>query len=321
MLVKRLFLTLILAAGLLAFGTPAGVRAQTGATLLVLPAESSVYLNTTKSLNLVVLGGVEVNAFDVTVRYDPQLLTLESWAYGDYLTSLARVYLKNEPGTFRLAATQLAKPGVNGDGILLSLVFKGVSEGTSVIDLSAAEFSSPSGVSTHPLLEDGQLTVTGPTKTPTETATATVTATATATASRTPTATHTLTPSVTGTATETATGEPSATGTLTSTPSPTATATRTATKVAAQVNPTGAAGETAAPVEESAGSMDASASAEQQTEDSAAEPAAAAENELLFGFIAVETLDKLVAGTLISLVVVFTLLLALLSRRGPARKH
>src|SRR5574340_57426 len=317
MLVKRLFLTLILAAGLLAFGTPAGVWAQTGTTLLVLPAESSVYLNTTKSLNLVVLGGVDVNAFDVTVRYDPQLLTLESWAYGDYLTSLARVYLKNEPGTFRLAATQLAKPGVNGDGILLSLVFKSVSEGTSVIDLSAAEFSSPSGVSTHPLLEDGSLMVTGPTKTPTETATATVTATA----SRTPTATRTLTPSVTGTATETATGEPSATGTLTSTPSPTATATRTATKVAAQVNPTGAAGETAAPVEESAGSMDASASAEQQTEDSAAEPAAAAENELLFGFIAVETLDKLVAGTLISLVVVFTLLLALLSRRGPARKH
>lgn len=317
MLVKRLFLTLILAAGLLAFFTPAGVRAQTGATLLVLPADGSVNLNTTKSLNLVVLGGVEVNAFDVTVRYDPQVLTLESWSYGDYLSSLARVYLKDEPGTFRLAATQLAKPGVNGDGILLSLVFKGAGEGRSVIDLSAAEFSSPGGVSTQPLLEDGWLTVTGPTKTPTETATATVTTTA----SRTPTATRTLTASVTATGTETATGEPSATETLTSTPSPSATATKTKAKAAAQVNPTGAAGETAAPKEESAGSMDDSAVNEPPAGETAAGTAAAGEKELLFGFIAVETLDQIVAGTLISLVVVFTLLLALLTRRSPAQKH
>lgn len=317
MLVKRLLLTLILAAGLLALSTPAGVRAQTGTTLLVLPVESSLYLNTTKSLNLAVLGGVDVNAFDVTITYDPQVLALESWAYGDYLSSLARVYLRNEPGMFRLAATQLAKPGVNGDGILLSLVFKGVSEGRSVIDLSAAEFSSPSGVSTRPRLEDGLVTVTGPTKTPT----ATVTATITATASMSATATRTLTPSVTATGTETMTGEPSATETLTSTPSPTATATRTAAKAAAQVNPTGAAGEPAAPQEESAGSMEESASAEQQSGDSTAGAAAAGEKELLFGFIAVETLDQIVAGTLISLVVVFTLLLALLTRRSPARKH
>ncbi len=146
MLFKRFALILMLAAGWLVHLAPAAVEAQASATLLILPAESEVFLNNSKTINLVVLGGVDVNAFDVTIRYDPQVLTLESWEYGDYLSSLARVYLRDDPGEFRLAATQLARPGVNGDGILLTFTFKGTGEGSSAIDIAAATFSTPGGV-------------------------------------------------------------------------------------------------------------------------------------------------------------------------------
>lgn len=316
MLVKRFFFPLILTWSLLFSAVSSGVSAQTSTTLLVLPAASEVFLNNTKTINLAVIDGVEVNAFDVTLSYDPQVLTLESWAYGGYLSSLARVYLKNDPGEFRVAATQLAKPGVNGDGVLLTLVFKGVGEGTSAIDITAAEFSSPTGVSTLPVMEDGILTVNGPTKTPTSTVTVTTTATATVTRTLTPTNSPTKSPTITATDES----RPTATGTLTPTSSATTTARATLT-TKATVTPGEAQAETQAAGVFSANTDSGDGVSQAPPEESVPASGEDGENTRLFGIIAVETLDRILAGVLIIFTVILTLLLAVLTRRKSARDH
>ncbi|MHB8194105.1 MAG: cohesin domain-containing protein [Bellilinea sp.] len=372
---KRLFIHLILAAGLLLISPLAGARAQSGTTLLLLPEDSALFLNSTKSINLAVLGGVDVNAFDVTILYDPQVLALESWVYGSYLSSLWRVYLENEPGEFHLAVTQLAQPGVSGDGVLLTFVFKGLGEGVSALEITNAEFSSPTGFSTKPLTEDALLTVNGPTKTPTETAVPSLTPTASSTLTRTPsptatrtaygafTATRTLTRTPSPTATRTAYGAFTATRTLTRTPSPTATrtaygaftATRTLTRTpsptagatrmntsppnagatgtplptstpavskadaAAPPGPTGLPVETLPPKLISANPAGAVQPAETAPERLTADSASSAEKDLLFGLIAFETLDRILAAALILFIVVFTFLITLLTRRSSTR--
>ena len=353
MLFKRLFIHLILAAGLLLISPLAGARAQSGTTLLLLPEDSALFLNSTKSINLAVLGGVDVNAFDVTIRYDPQVLALESWVYGSYLSSLGRVFLEYEPGKFHLAVTQLAQPGVSGDGVLLTFVFKGLGEGVSALEITNAEFSSPTGFSTKPLTEDALLTVNGPTKTPTETAVPSLTPTASSTLTRTPsptatrtasgafTATRTLTRTPSPTATRTAYGAFTATRTLTRTPSPTAGATRMNTSppnagatgtplptstpavskadAAAPPGPTGLPVETLPPKLVSANPAGAVQPAETAPERLTADSASSPEKDLLFGLIAFETLDRILAAALILFIVVFTFLITLLTRRSSTR--
>ncbi len=165
---NRWLFTLLLSAWLsLSAALPA--RAQSSTTLSVTPADSEVLLNDTTTIRLYVTGGVEINAFDVAITYNSQKLTLDSWTYGNYLSGLARVYLVNQPGEFRVAATQLAKPGVSGEGTLLIFNFKGVSGGVSPIILTAATLVSTGGMSTTPSLEQGTLTVVLPADPPTET--------------------------------------------------------------------------------------------------------------------------------------------------------
>lgn len=186
---------LILAAGLAVLPRTMTVGAQSSPLLSVQPPSSEVRLDSTTTVLLYVTSGVDVNAFDVAFTYDAQKLSLQAWAHGGYLSNVAVVYLENQPGRFRLAATQLGRPGVSGDGTLLTFVFLGVASGLADISITHASFSSPTGVSTAPLTQDGSLTVSALTATPSGTPTITSTFTATPTAI--PTITPTLTPTPT----------------------------------------------------------------------------------------------------------------------------
>ena len=246
---NRWLFTLLLSAWLsLSAALPA--RAQSSTTLSVTPADSEVLLNDTTTIRLYVTGGVEINAFDVAITYHSQKLTLESWSYGNYLSGLARVYMVNQPGEFRVAATQLAKPGVSGEGTLLIFNFKGVSGGVSPITITAATLVNTGGTSITPSLEHGTLTVVLPVEPPTETpiptpipsATPIPTSlpteipspkpTLTQTSTFTPTAKATATKSVTATATKNATLTATARPTFAATTKVTATATTKATMTA-----------------------------------------------------------------------------------------
>ena len=180
---------MLVSLGLTAFGLP--VFAQGGTVLSVDPAAASVEVDGQREIQLFVSGAESLNAFDVQVEYDPELLTLVRWEFGGLLSNLAVVKRDDLPGSFRLVATQLATPGVSGDGVLLRLFFSGKKTGSSPIDITRAEFARSEGGLSLPERRGGTMTVipAQPTATPTRTPTATATATATLTATMPPSAT------------------------------------------------------------------------------------------------------------------------------------
>ena len=204
----RLALALILLVSLMLAAFPLPVLAQGGTVLAVDPAQASVEVNGQREIHLLVTGADNLNAFDVQVEYDSDLLSLAKWEFGDLLSNLAVVKRDDLPGSFRLVATQLATPGVSGDGVLLKLTFSGKQTGSSAITITKAEFARSEGGLSLPELEHGSMTVipaqptatATPTRTPTATPTPTVW-TATSLPSNTPTATATSILTATPTAT------------------------------------------------------------------------------------------------------------------------
>jgi hypothetical protein len=179
-------------------------HAQTGFQLAVSPLLTEVPIGTDFTLELNVEEGLDLNAFDVTLVYDPEVLRLVDWAYGDYFANLASMSVINQPGELRVAATQVASAPVSGDGLLLSLSFDAKAEGFSPVDITRAEFADSDGNKLEPDVVHGQVLVTlAPTYTPT--GTSTPTATATPTRTLTPTRTSTLAQTVTATGTKTGT--------------------------------------------------------------------------------------------------------------------
>lgn len=197
-------------------------RASTGASVAIWPDYSSVVVGTPVTLQLVVRDGVNVNGYDITLTYDAGRLALASWSHGGYLSNLWVAHRSESPGTFRLAATQLAAAPVSGDGVLLNFVFNTVAVGESDVTIAQAIFADLQGAESYPARLDGVVAAAAePSATPTMTSTATVTQTPTQTQTQTQTMTQTQTPTETPTVTMTLTS--------TSTPTPTLTATRTAT--------------------------------------------------------------------------------------------
>ena len=245
-------LALMLLVSLLWAGLPLPVLAQGGTVLAVDPAQSSVEVNGQREIHLLVTDADNLNAFDVQVEYDSGLLSLAKWEFGDLLSNLAVVKRDDLPGSFRLVATQLATPGVSGDGVLLKLFFRGEQTGSSAITITKAEFARSEGGLSLPELEHGSITVipaqptATATRTPTATATLAPTVAATLTPTATPTATRTATlaPSATATATQTITATVAGTQAVTATPA----ATVTAPGAAVTLAPTGPAGTFVTPV-------------------------------------------------------------------------
>jgi hypothetical protein len=217
-------------------------RAQSGTQVVVSPGTSSINIGETASVTLSVITGVDINAFDITITYDPTVVSLDSWSTGSYLTNLAMVKKTNEPGSLRLVYTQLASAGANGDGTLLQLTFRGLTGATSPVTIQSSQLSNTSAVSVPHSIQNGVINVASIlvdtatftntpsfTHTPTLTSTPTVTSTLTRTPTPTRTSTLTRTPTITRTPTPTRTNVlPSKTRTNT----PTILATKTKTPVA-----------------------------------------------------------------------------------------
>jgi hypothetical protein len=191
-----------LCAGLVLAGWALPVRAQTGTLISVQPPVIQVPVGSSLLIDVVVVNGVDVNAFDITITYDADILSLQAWEYGDYLANLWTITQQNQPGLLRVAAAQLATPPVTGDGVLLVLTFTALAPGVTDVTIDRAEFADALGNKTIPELAHG--TVTG-LSAPTYTLTPTFTRTPTVTATRTSTPTATFTPSFSATARATST--------------------------------------------------------------------------------------------------------------------
>lgn len=196
------------------------VQAQTGTIVRVTPQQSQVNVGGTVTITLQVTGGQNVNAFDFTLLYNPALAALETWSPGTYLSNTFQVYKNEQFGRIRVAYTQLATPGVSGDGTLFNLVFRGLAEGSNEIILDEIIFADPNGNQINPEHENGTLTVLAAAA-PSPTPSATSAPTETPLPSPTPLPTNTPLP--TATAQNSATPLPLATSAPTGTavPSPT----------------------------------------------------------------------------------------------------
>jgi len=154
------------------------VFAQQNTLVMIEPADTSLNIGDSTTLEVKVINGSSLTAFDLVILYKKEVLTLETWSFGSYLSNLSVVKQDSQPGRLHLAATQVAVPGVTGDGTLLKLVFRAVNEGDSEILLDKVQLVNDSVQMILPELGHGWITVTQATL-PTFTATLTLTPTAT----------------------------------------------------------------------------------------------------------------------------------------------
>ena len=152
--VNKIALIFALSLSLFGFAT-SPVAAQSQTVLSIEPDQMEVPLGNDVVLEVEVLLGLNVNAFDLTVVYDPAVLYLEDWEHGDYLDNLANVKIEEEPGFLRVAATQLATPAVSGNGTLLEITFNTLAAGQSAVELVDVTFVDSEGKKTEPVLEEG----------------------------------------------------------------------------------------------------------------------------------------------------------------------
>jgi hypothetical protein len=137
-------------------------KGQSTAVLSFSPADGTLYLNGTNTieLDLQISGAVSMQGFDLTLTYDPAVVTLDDWDHGGMLSPAALVSETNTPGTLRLAIVQLGGTAPSGEGTLLRLSFSGVTADTSAIQITEAELTNGfAGGVTSPQTELGALTV------------------------------------------------------------------------------------------------------------------------------------------------------------------
>lgn len=142
--------------------------AQTGTTVFFSPDPANVYLNGTNSQVVEVWVGnaVELNAFDITVEYDPAIVSLASWTTGTFLEVYPSQCFQHpqhpiSPGYFQIICTQFAKPKKTGSGVLLKLTFNGLSFDSTELSLTNPEFSAGTPLVTiYPTPTNGTLNVT-----------------------------------------------------------------------------------------------------------------------------------------------------------------
>lgn len=141
-----LLILLILAVGL--FGWTPGAKAQTGTIVRVDPAFTTVDPNESFSVDVIVENVEDLWAFDVTVTYDPDYLSVSSVEWGDFLTAgltIPGILIDTpDPGTVQCGMSQLTPAlAQTGAGILFTINF------------SAKEFDSETSITlTTPELVD-----------------------------------------------------------------------------------------------------------------------------------------------------------------------
>ncbi len=125
------------------------------------PDPSYIYLDGTNqvTVNVMIRDAVDLNAFDVQVDFDPSKVTRVSYEVGDFLTEVSCIDRFVGPNYFRLVCTQLAQPGRYGTGTLFRIVFRGVAEGVSPLDLTEANLSNGDGQSLPTETTNGTLNV------------------------------------------------------------------------------------------------------------------------------------------------------------------
>lgn len=127
------------------FGWVPGAQAQTGTIVRVDPAFTAVHPNESFSVDVIVENVEDLWAFDVTVTYDPDYLSVSSVEWGDFLTAGLTIpgILIDEsyPGTVQCGMSQQTPAlAQTSTGVLFTINFsaKEFDAGTTIM-LATAE--------------------------------------------------------------------------------------------------------------------------------------------------------------------------------------
>jgi hypothetical protein len=159
-LIKALFFIFILGFG---FTQPA--FGQTGTVVHIEPNYVEVDPGETFTVDIVVENVVDLWAFDVTVDYDPDIISFDHSTFGDFLDIEKGMAapVTSEPGRISCGMTQVAdvNPEISpdpqsGSGILCTLTFiAGKTSGESDLIFNEAILSDRNGIAIDRLTENG----------------------------------------------------------------------------------------------------------------------------------------------------------------------
>jgi hypothetical protein len=196
--------------------------------LRISPVSQTINQFEAVSVQVYVDSVANLGAYEITIGFDPALVSYISSSPGPFLASTGRstfcLPVTLGPVSVTLTCNSLANdpPGPNGTGLLHTVTFLGRLGGTATIHLTDVLLANIAAGPILPVLtQDGSITVLGPTPTGSPTGQPTATPTRT----RTPTVTPTVTATPTATRTQTPSATPSPSPTSTSTTTPTALAT------------------------------------------------------------------------------------------------
>jgi hypothetical protein len=160
---RKLILLLSCLILLSSFSPIKSVEAQeTGTWVYFSPDPSYIYINAANevTVNVMLRDAENISGFDVRVNFDPSIVSLESFAFGDFLTNVMCSNQVIGVDYIRLVCGQVgALPGRSGTGSLVNLVFSGVTEGTSPLIFGRVALSTADFIEILPGKTDGTLNV------------------------------------------------------------------------------------------------------------------------------------------------------------------
>ena len=159
---KKLLLFLGCLVLLLSFSPIRHVAAQgTGPWVYFSPDPSYIYIDGTNqvTVDIMVREVVDINAFDIKVNFDPNIVSMVSYEFGGFLKSVACTNEFIQPESLRLVCTQLGEQGQSGTGSLFRITFRGVTEGISELEITKVNLIKWNGYLYTPGKTDGTLNV------------------------------------------------------------------------------------------------------------------------------------------------------------------
>jgi Cohesin domain len=148
-------------------GSPAS-----GELVCVQPAAPSGAIGQLLVASVAVQAAADLGAFQFDLDYDPTFLTLDSATPAPFLGSSGRsVACTQLSGSDHISIAcvtqgQEPPPGVDGDGVLVDLLFTPVSGGTTNLVLANVILTTPGAVASSPATQGAAVTISGSTPTP-----------------------------------------------------------------------------------------------------------------------------------------------------------
>ncbi len=152
---------------LLIFSIAAAGTASAASVISVVPQSQNANQGGTFSVNVTVdPAGISVNGVQINLKFDPNVVQLNSVDIGDFLGSDPLKFsniIDNTNGNLALAYTiQAGNPVVTTPGTFATLNFQAKAAGTSTLDLTMAALSGADGIIPGVMADDGTVTVNPP---------------------------------------------------------------------------------------------------------------------------------------------------------------